>query len=370
MCVSILLYYYLLTYDLLLLLEMARVKRTYSASASMMLKRRKRMNNNDESMTKTFLEDNPFVWDYIVKHLLDVGYEPDASTMLTFDTAYDFRGDEKKRLTHSRIGSHESMVFNPLRRMLFERIYGGGEQHQPHGFFVDFEEVWLGSVLGNLRHPFIQQFTLEETWILDTLNAFKSVVSNVFFVSKRVMEWASASLYSAYKNDNVLKSMLRGLDSYYGVLKWGPVWVPEIDEQMTSETMVNVLFDAKERAVNQILTEGFMRTDGFETTLDAVCEYEKEVELFRAREHYIRERRVGMLKTLTASNTDDIKEESIVDENALLVFMTEQKHGVDVSLRIRENRKYVDWRYVNINNGEDFRAIKRTNYVVVHFIPN
>lgn len=249
--------------------------------------KRERGTFNDHSILEL-----DWYWCELIPHMLkvDVDYEQEIS-------------DHEKSFLFGSHGISESTIFNGSFRDYFVN-----EIH--NNSFLEFRHI-VEIAFPENREPMLCEHL--ETKLLLLFRNLKEITQVFLLLNKNISVMFKQALSYEWQTskDSILQEMVQLMDSYYGVLKWGPYWTINMDEYFTEKIFPNIVHDIRNRIIDNLVLDSFNRTHAFECDLEVLEEYNKDILLLRSRKKYICDKRPQILNTFQIYPWDMIDEPQI-----------------------------------------------------------
>lgn len=265
------------------------------------------------------MDEHFFIWERVLHHLLAPDQDQQPDQQQAQEQAQRTNVEDHERF---RNGARGRLSFNASKYACVVALFDVSYEDLAHPW------SWVGLVEGNHMYTYTTDGT-EEDLVLDTdhpdvermdlsqrmleFTRLKTVVRTLFLVSKTVRTHVQECLLLTASAVGVVPRVLATLDAYYGVLKWGAVWVPEVDEafietvrnrRQTLATHVKGYSEEFMDAVTQRRPPPLQGTPFDEdqvelaqNELEYLHIYDIELDFLLARKTYICERRLAMLRT-------------------------------------------------------------------------
>lgn len=215
----------------------------------------------------------------IVKHLLN-------TKDLSDEMVVHFGDQDKIEI----MGSHSVSA---------SRVQGCNVDRQ---MFLGDEFLYL-SMLQNTVKPIGYQ---EEDELCYKLLNLKWICSNFCLVSKTISNRFREALGVDWITNkcSVLRRIIQLEDSYFGLLRWGPYWTQNLDEEFTEIIFPNILIEMRNAAIDELIADRFAPGDVFEYKINTITWLNKDAIYLRNRKKYIKNVRPQMLNTFKIDNWD------------------------------------------------------------------
>jgi hypothetical protein len=146
----------------------------------------------------------------------------------------------------------------------------------------------------------------DENELCDRLINLKKICSSVCLVSKKIGETFKEALSFDWISNkrSALRRIIQLQDSYFGLLRWGPYWTQNLDEEFTDIIFPNILIEMRNFVIDEIMDDRFFPGDMFEYKINTIAWLNKDAIYLRNRKKYITNIRPQMLNTLRMDNWD------------------------------------------------------------------
>ena len=246
--------------------------------------------------TSMSILDLDWFWCYMIPYLLDVDFD------------YEEEAPQQDKL--SLFGSSsvsESTIFNEDARAFFINEMG-------NEYFIDFRQLTEIAFPQN-RVPMLCEHL--ETKLFFLYRNLKNITKVCLMINKNTSHNFKQALsydwqnHSSPNNLSPLRKIVQLMDSYYGILKWGAYWTSNLEESFTESIFPKILYDTRNRLVDELVLNSFNRTIEFEHSIELLEIYNKELQLLKSRKKYICSIRPRMLNTFQIYPWNMIVEPSI-----------------------------------------------------------
>jgi hypothetical protein len=165
------------------------------------------------------------------------------------------------------------------------------------------DELLYLSMLQNTVDPIGAE---EENELCNRLINLKKICSSLCLVSKKIGETFKEALSVDWTNNkySVLQRIMKLQDSYFGLLRWGPYWSQNLDEEFTEIIFPNILIEMRNFVIDEIMDDRFFPGDLFAYKINTILWLNKDAIYLRNRKRYITNIRPQMLNTIRMDNWD------------------------------------------------------------------
>jgi hypothetical protein len=146
----------------------------------------------------------------------------------------------------------------------------------------------------------------EENELCDKLINLKKVCSSLCLVSKTIAELFKEALSVDWITNkcSALRRIIKLEDSYFGLLRWGPYWTGNLDEEFTEIIFPNILIEMRNAVIDDVIDDQFVPWDMFEYKINTIAWLNQDAIYLRNRKKYIMKIRPQMLNTFKIDNWD------------------------------------------------------------------
>lgn len=246
----------------------------------------------------TYLLHEDWFWFQIIPYMLRTS-EDEQVKYYTYDNRLALFGSQN---------TTESIIFN--NQLCSEHI-------QNNEFFHNFIHVVEFANAHNTYDMLSEEEEQDACILFDNL---KQVCRTCLLIDKEISNNFKEALsfeWNTGEASSVLQYLVRLMDSYYGLFKWGPYWTCNVDEFFTENSFPCMIYGIRNRLIDLLVTDTFERTYEYECLVHVLEEYNKEFFLLKHRRFYVCTKRPQMLNTFKIYPWDLIEEPDMLLEAVL-----------------------------------------------------